>query len=80
MIKDIEDIVEVEVVVGAPGEEEEVVVQEMWVIVGGSNKVCKILFRLNISESFMLTFTYNFHAHSVASFVVALIYGQEFST
>lgn len=29
MIKDIEDIVEVEVVVGAPGEEEEVVVQEM---------------------------------------------------
>ena len=38
IIKDIEDVVEVEVAVEAeveaPGEEEEVVVQEMWVIVG----------------------------------------------
>ena len=80
MIKDIEDIVEVEVVVGAPGEEEEVVVQEMWVKVGSSNRVCKILIRFNISKHFMMPFTYNFHAHSVVSFVVALIYGQEFST
>ena len=38
IIKDIEDVVEVavavEVEVEAPGEEEEVVAQEMWVIVG----------------------------------------------
>lgn len=34
MIKDVEDVVEVAVEAEAPGEEEEVVVQEMWVIVG----------------------------------------------